>query len=154
MKDFVLTENQRRIAEEQHCVLEAFLSERKLPAEDFYDELVFAFLRAVRIYDECGSGCTTSFEPIAHMCLTLALEEYGKAKKKQPAEVFSLDAPMPGRGARMKDVLEDPEMDVCSIVCNKLCKTSGKRHRISHKLTLATRPMAAAVYGGGEILGY
>lgn len=144
MTEFRLTEKQRRLAEEKHYVLEQFLLDRKLPMEEFYDELVFGFLKAVCIYEHYDRTVSNTFESVACMCLTQALKECMKAKKNQWTEVFSLDAPLPGSRERIADVLEDPNMDVCGIICDKLCGT-GKQYKISHKSFHTERPGAVAV---------
>ena len=37
-------------AEEHHCVVDRFLRQKRLPHDDYYDVVVFGFLRAVRQY--------------------------------------------------------------------------------------------------------
>lgn len=63
MTGMKLTERQKRFAEENHKVLEDFLRYRGLPQEEFYDVVVFRFLRAVKQYDErvnvCEEVCET-----------------------------------------------------------------------------------------------
>ena len=57
-----LTEGQKRFAEEHHEVLESFLKYRSLPFDEYYDIVVFRFLRAVQQYDEREDLKKYSFE--------------------------------------------------------------------------------------------
>lgn len=52
MKDKKLTEKQRQFAADNHYVLENFLRYRGLPMDEFYDVVIFRFLKAVQQYDE------------------------------------------------------------------------------------------------------
>lgn len=48
MKDKKLTEKQRQFAADNHYVLENFLRYRGLPMDEFYDVVIFRFLKAVQ----------------------------------------------------------------------------------------------------------
>ena len=104
---------------------------------------MFAFLKAVRIFDICN-GNTNSFESIACICLTQALEKC-KVRKKRTVETLSLDALLPGSKLRIADALEDPNMDLCNMVCNKFGRNTGKRYRISHKPIYMDRSAVTAI---------
>lgn len=52
MKDKKLTEKQRQFAADNHYVLENFLRYRGMPMDEFYDVVIFRFLKAVQQYDE------------------------------------------------------------------------------------------------------
>ena len=45
-----LTRAQHNFAEAHHGLIFSFLSEKSLPADDYYDVVVFGYLRAVRQY--------------------------------------------------------------------------------------------------------
>jgi DNA-directed RNA polymerase specialized sigma24 family protein len=52
MKLVTLTPEQRQFAEEQHGLVAKFLRYRRLPESDFYDIVIFGFLKAVVEYRE------------------------------------------------------------------------------------------------------
>lgn len=81
MTEFRLTERQQRFAEEHHKVLEDFLRYRGLPFDEFYDVVVFRFLRAVKQYDENAALRQYSFNTIAKNHMRSALgNHYAKQK--------------------------------------------------------------------------
>ena len=45
-----LSPAERSVAEENHYLVERFLSSRKLPSDEWYDVVVFRYLRAVELW--------------------------------------------------------------------------------------------------------
>ena len=134
MKDFRLTEKQRRFAEEHLKVLEDFLKYRGLSADEFYDVVVFRFLRAVKQYDEREDLRKYTFNTIAKHPMCSALGSYFAHLKRQNenVQVLSLDYPMSyGSGLTLGDCIADESVDICEDVCEKLSR-SPKRYRLLH----------------------
>lgn len=132
MKEFKLTEGQRRFAEDNHHILEDFLKYRNLPFDEFYDVVVFRFLLAVKQYDEREDLKQYSFSTIAKNHMRSALGNYfGKEKcRNEKVKVLSLDYPLPyGTHLTLGDVIADKRVDVSEAVCRKL---SRKNYRLSN----------------------
>ena len=128
-----LTEGQKRFAEEHHEVLEDFLKYRSLPFDEYYDIVVFRFLRAVQQYDEREDLKKYSFETIAKNHMRSALGNYFRKKKGKNKFVFlSLDYPLTESGLTFGDTIADDSVDICEEVCRKLSRTS-KKCRLSYR---------------------
>lgn len=94
-----LTHTQRKIATEAHNIVYAYLRHRKLNIDDYYDVAVFGFLEAVQQYDESPElAARYSLSTIAYRKMDdeiCKLSIY-QNRKKRKAELYSLDAPIPG----------------------------------------------------------
>lgn len=139
MYDFKLTEKQQRIATEKHWVLEKFLVANNLPTDEFYDVLVFDYLRAVRIYDTHGSKTANTFESIANTCMAKALNDHFRSQEMERcgAEILHLGSRIPGSRVKVKNLLMD--VDLCDLICDELSSTPENRGWISHISRLAYR---------------
>ena len=124
--DFKLTDRQREFAEKNHYVLENFLEFRHLPKEEFYDVVVFRFLRAVKEYDEREDLKAYSFASIAKNHMRSALSCY-YAKKKREGRVLSLDYMITDTLA-FADIIPD-DRDMSEEICQKLSRCN---YRLSH----------------------
>lgn len=134
MTETKLTEKQRRFAEKHHDVLENFLRYRRLPFDEYYDIVVFKFLRAVQQYDEREDLKKYSFETIAKNHMRSALGNYFRKKKgeKNKFVFLSFDYPLTESGLTFGDTIADDSVDVCEEVCGKLSRTLGG-YRLLHK---------------------
>lgn len=133
MMDCRLNERQRRFAEEHHSVLESFLKRRGFSLDEYYDVVVFRFLRAVKQYDEREDLKQYSFSTIANHHMSSALGHHFEKERRKRAEftVLSLDYKFPGSNLTLGDVVADESVDVCNEVCEKLSHTP-KRYRLLH----------------------
>ncbi len=109
MLDCMLNERQRRFAEEHHGIIESFLRSRGLSIDEYYDVVVFRFLRAVKQYDERENLRKYEFSTIAesHMCSAL---EYHLGKERRERESFaflSLDYQFPDSNLTFGDVVAE-----------------------------------------------
>ena len=78
-----LTQKQREFAEANYGVLEDFLKMRGLPQDEFYDVVVFRFLRAVQQYDECEELRQQGFQSLAGNQMQSALSQYFSHQARQ-----------------------------------------------------------------------
>lgn len=87
-----LTERQKEFAAENHGLVYAFLNGHCLDEDEFYDVVVFGYLRAVRRYFTENSLRKYKFGTIAWSCMRVDLLNYYKANRsqKRSAEVVSI----------------------------------------------------------------
>ena len=103
MSDIPLTPEQRLFAAENHDLVYAFLKEKNLPESDFYDIVIFGFLRAVRRYFTETALREYKFSTIAWNCMYVDLCNHFKAqhRQKRTATVISIHVPRYDDGLRM-----------------------------------------------------
>ena len=87
-----LSDIQKDFAEENHGLVYAFLNAHSLDEEEFYDVVIFGYLRAVRRYFTEAGLKKYKFGTIAWNCMRVDLLNYYKANRSQKrnAEVVSL----------------------------------------------------------------
>ncbi len=92
MSDIPLTPEQRQFAADHHGLVYAFLSEKKLPESDYYDIVIFGFLRAVRRYFTEPALKEYKFSTIAWNCMYVDLCNHFKSqhRQKRTATVVSI----------------------------------------------------------------
>ena len=134
MKGTKLTERQRLFATEHHNVLEEFLAKRGLDYDDYYDVVVFKFLKAVKQYDEIERLRKQTFEDIAVSLMQIAVDNHRRALKAERENVFvlSLDyMPKNRDGLLFSERISDETTDIWDIVCDRL-DTNPYQHTLSH----------------------
>ena len=132
MKGNKLTERQRLFATEHHNVLENFLQSRGLDFDDYYDVVVFKFLKAVKQYDECERLQRQAFADIAASFMQMAVDNHRRALKEQRENVFvlSLDyEPKNREGLMFSDRIADTRTDIWDAICDRL---DAEVHTVSH----------------------
>lgn len=93
MNDVPLTKEQRDFATKWHNLIYTFLNDKGLPAEDYYDIVVFGFLRAVKEYfSKPILQEKYSFSTIAWKKMDASLIDFYKSQscQKRTASVVSL----------------------------------------------------------------
>ncbi len=92
MSDIPLTPEQQTFAAENHGLILQFLNKNRLPEEEFYDVVVFGYLRAVKRYFTEKDLRQYSFSTIAWSCMRADLINYHKAlsTRKRHADVISI----------------------------------------------------------------
>ena len=77
-----LTDEQRKFAEENHDLVYTFLHENRLPTVQYYDVVIFGYLRAVQEY--CGNPKLQKykFATVAWKKMLCALKDYYKHMAK------------------------------------------------------------------------
>lgn len=109
MSEVPLTKEQREFATKWHNLIYTYLNEKGLPEEDYYDIVVFGFLRAVKRYLTEPKLQKYSFSTIAWQAMESDLAGYYKrqARKKRQAYVVSFHS-LDGVFA-LEDVLAAPD---------------------------------------------
>ena len=122
MKDGRLNERQRMFAEEYHNVLENFLIKKRLPVDEFYDVVVFRFLKAVKHYDEHEYLKQYEFSDIADKFMQSAISNYfdAKRRKNDGVRLLSLDYKISGSNLTFADIVADETIDICNEICEKI----------------------------------
>ena len=134
MKGTKLTERQRLFATEHHNVLEEFLRTRGLDYDDYYDVVVFKFLKAVKQYDEIERLRRQAFKDIAVSLMQMAVDNHRRALKAERENVFvlSLDyMPKNRDGLLFSERIADETADIWDIVCDRL-DANPYQHTLSH----------------------
>lgn len=92
MSDIPLTPEQGTFAAENHGLVLKFLNENHLPEDEYYDVVIFGYLRAVRRFFTEIELQKYSFSTIAWNCMRVDLINHQKAQmnKKRNADVISL----------------------------------------------------------------
>ena len=78
-----LTPEQRLFAEEHHGLVYKFLQKKQLTIDEFYDVVVFAYLRSVRRFLTEPALKQYSFATIAWSSMNCALHNYYRSQKAQ-----------------------------------------------------------------------
>ena len=87
------TKEEQAFAEKNHDLVYAFLNERKLSESDFYDIVIFGYLRAVQEYCRRGGLSKYRFSTLAWRRMYHILMDYYKylESPKRKATVLSLE---------------------------------------------------------------
>ena len=78
-----LTPEQRLFAEEHHDLVYKFLRKKQLPIDEFYDVVIFAYLRSVRRFLTEPDLKQYSFATIVWSSMNCALHNYYRSQKTQ-----------------------------------------------------------------------
>lgn len=143
----MLTEGQEQFLAEHHYLVENFLKHRGLPMDEFYDVVIFRFMRAVKQYDERDDLKQYKFSTIANNAMRSALSNhYAKEKRRnKKVQILSLDYQFENSNLTLGDIIVDERVDVCGSVCEKLSRPVVKRRRLLH-----TTPYKNACIGAFE----
>ena len=92
MQNIPLTPEQKTFATDNHGLVYKFLNENQLPEDEFYDVVIFGYLRAVRRFFVETNLQKYSFSSIAWNCMRVDLFNYNKMhfRKKRNAETISI----------------------------------------------------------------
>ena len=94
MFNIPLTPLERSFAEENHNLIYKFLNDKHLPEDDYYDVVVFGFLRAVKRYFAEPALQKYSFSTLAMWSMHREYLKFLKTKRsqKRTADIISLQA--------------------------------------------------------------
>jgi DNA-directed RNA polymerase specialized sigma24 family protein len=108
MKDSVpLNDEQRQFAEENHNLVYAFLHEKELPEDEFYDVVIFGYLQAVYEYTTKPLVQKYSFSTIAWRRMDSRLSNHYRylSVPKRCAQTVSLYAPADNSGLTWEETI-------------------------------------------------
>lgn len=111
MCEVPLTMEQKLFAAENHGLVYKFLRENHLPEDEFYDAIIFGYLRAVRRYFTERNLHEYSFSTIAWNCMRVDLYNHNqkKLRQKRNAEVISIHL-IPHEGSLpLEETLSKPD---------------------------------------------
>ena len=128
----MLTERQEQFLAEHHYLVEDFLKYRGLPMDEFYDVVIFRFMRAVKQYDERDDLKKYKFSTIANNAMRWALASHFGEEKSKNEGILSLDYQFEDSSLTLGDIIADERVDVCGSVCEKLSRPV-KRIRLLHR---------------------
>ena len=102
-----MTPAQQLFAEAHHNLVYAFLNEKKLPEDEYYDVVVFGYLQAVMDYTSQGQSSRFSFATVAWRKMESRLADHFRhqASTKRAAPTVSLNAVMDDAGLSLSDML-------------------------------------------------
>ena len=111
MSDVPLTPEQRLFASEHHGLVYAFLKERNLSVNEYYDVIIFGFLRAVRRYFTEADLREYKFSTIAWNCMYVDLCNHFKAqhRQKRTATVVSIHVSKFDDGLSYEETIAPPD---------------------------------------------
>lgn len=112
------TNEEQRFAEENHDLVYAFLNEKKLSEDEYYDVVIFGYLRAVQIFFRNPNDYKCTFSTLAWIKMNGTLANYRKylSRSMRNATIISLDEPIGNNdGLRLEDVIS---YDDCLSVIN------------------------------------
>lgn len=92
MFEIPLTVEEQNFAADNHNLVYKFLNENRLPENDFYDVVIFAYLQAVRDYFTNEKLKKYAFATISWRAMSRSLQDYYKSQncQKRNAEVISI----------------------------------------------------------------
>ena len=109
-----LTKEQQTFATAHHSLVYKFLNENRLPEDEFYDVVIFGYLKAVRDYFSDLTAQKFSFSTIATRQMKFRLYDYFRTqeRRKRNMEVLSIHVGLYPDGAPLEDTIpaHDPIM--------------------------------------------
>ena len=109
-----LNKEQQAFAADHHGLVYKFLNENRLPEDEFYDVIIFGYLRAVYRYFNEPKLQKYSFATISWKSMQGALSNYNRyqTRRKRNMEVLSIHVGLYPDGAPLEDTIpaHDPIM--------------------------------------------
>lgn len=103
--DEPLTVEEQQFATDNHYLVYKYLRLRKLPSDDWYDVVIFRYLRSVKRWFAFPELHDHNFEIIAFYAMRSAIG-HEMDKQKRRVQTVSLDEPIPGtNGLTYADVI-------------------------------------------------
>ena len=116
-----LTSEQRQFAEDNHDLVIRFLGYKRLNYDEYYDILIFGFIRAVRKYLERSELQQYSFNTIAYWAMRSDLINYYRKQDRQKryAIIVNLDSPV-SHTERVIDTIETADTTADDVLYDSL----------------------------------
>lgn len=115
-----LTEEQSAFAEKHHHVVMDFLRRRQLPESEFYDVVIFRYLRAVQLYCTNPKLRKYKFEVIAFRAMDWQMQRFWRKANEALFETLSLEDRLNGNGLPCSEVVCADGFDPGDEACDKL----------------------------------
>lgn len=111
MSDIPLTPEQRLFAAEHHGLVYKFLDVRHLPKSEFYDVIIFGYLKAVRDYLTRKDLQVYDFSTIAFRDMSRSLSNYcrDQHRQKRTATVISIHVSKFDDGLSYEETIAPPD---------------------------------------------
>ena len=102
-----LTKEQQEFAAEHHGLDYKLLNENNQPEDEFYDVVIFPYLKAVRDYCDNASAQEYSFSTIAIRQMRFRLYDYFRSqeRRKRNAEILSIHIGLYPDGVPLEELL-------------------------------------------------
>ena len=102
-----LTKEQQAFATAHHSLVYKFLNENRLPEDEFYDVVIFGYLKAVRDYFSDLTAQQFTFSTIANRRMKFCLFDYFRTqeRRKRNMEVLSIHVGLYPDGAPLEDTI-------------------------------------------------
>jgi RNA polymerase sigma-70 factor (ECF subfamily) len=107
-----LTENEQNFASDNHYIVERFLRHKHLDQDEYYDIVIFGYLRAVKNYVQRGDLQKYSFSTIAYFNMKCTLSNYydKKQRRMKIAHFVSIDRPVYEDGLSITEYAIKPDL--------------------------------------------
>ena len=107
-----LTKKQQDFATVHHNLVYKFMKDNHLPESEFYDVIIFGYLKAVRDYLTRKKLQNYSFSTIAWKSMTRSTSNYFRSQKRQKKhiKVLSIHTPVYRTGMTLEELL--PRQDI------------------------------------------
>lgn len=151
MKEVPLTKEQREFAAERHGLVYAFLNERGLSEDDYYDVVIFGFLRAVKRYFTEPNLQKYAFSTIAWQAMQQSFSSHHRALSSQKRKGYTISLSSVAFGDEyllLEEVLSVPDPLMAQLETELLLHDLAKR--VSGQQMAVVR-MKTAGYGVREI---
>lgn len=111
MREIPLTPEQKTFAEKHHGLVYKFLNKNQLSADEFYDVVIFGYLRAVRRFFTETALQKYSFSTIAWNCMRVDLFNYNKMQlsQKRNGDTTSIYRISHGTPLPLEETLTNPD---------------------------------------------
>lgn len=111
MSDIPLTPEQRSFAAEHHGLVYAFLNDKHLSENEFYDVVIFGYLNAVHDYLTRKDLQNYSFSTIAWRDMSRNLSNYyrDQQRQKRTATVISIHISRSDNGLPLEETIGSPD---------------------------------------------
>lgn len=134
-----LTKEEQTFAAEHHDIVLKYLRIRRLDPSEYYDIVIFRYLRSVKRWFTNEKLRQYNFEIIAFMAMRSAIGNHKKKLKRQIkyGTTLSFDAETGENGTFLKDVIAAP---------GNVCEQIEKRETIQEQIKLLTPQQRKALY--------
>lgn len=142
-----LTLEEQQFAIENHYLISKYLNIRKLPFDDWYDIVIFRYLRSVKRWFSIPELHKHSFEIVAFYAMRSAIG--GElAKQKRRISTISLDEVIPGTdGATYADTVTYENLDYI-----QYGESEGESMKISYNVELPERKLFRGAHESDEVI--